>query len=295
MLLSKVISCVMVGALVLASNLSQAQENFLQETHERQLKLAQILGKKELSDKSKADMLIMQAAALDSLDRSQEALPLVEQALRIATPEQHASFTVTKATIFFTQGRAADALALLAPLLESERQAAAAAKPDERAGRLAMHQSGFILAAFSSVELGDWKNALAYLADTEYTSDEPEFAEYRAVVYRYIMARANDASLANANLEKQAVHIEKNSKSHYGALLRMWQGADNLTELSRLIARKDAEEQQDAFAESLFYIGAYTKYVKRDPALALNSLQQLNRISPYGSLEWVHGKRVLAL
>ena len=295
MLLSKVISCVMAGALVLASSLSQAQENFLKETHERQLKLAQILGKKELSDKSKADMLIMQAAALDSLDRSQEALPLVEQALRIATPEQQASFTVTKATIFFTQGRAADALALLAPLLDSERQAAAAAKPDERAGRLAVHQSGFILAAFSSVELGDWKNALGYLVDTEYTSDEPEFAEYRAVVYRYIMARANDAALANANLGKQAVDIEKNSKSHYGALLRMWQGADNLTELSRLIARKDAEEQQDAFAESLFYIGAYTKYVKRDPALALNSLQQLNRISPYGSLEWVHGKRVLAL
>lgn len=295
MRLSKVISCVLAGALVLASNVSQAGENALKETHERQLKLAQILGQKELSDKNKADMLIMQAAALDSLERSQEALPLVEQALRIAAPEQQASFTVTKATIFFTQGRVADALTLLAPLLDSERRAAAAAKPDERAGRLAVHQSGFILAAFSSVELGDWKNALAYLADTESTSDEPEFPEYRALVYRYIMARANDASLANANIEKQAAYIEKNSKSHYGALLRMWQGANNLTELSRLIALKDVEQQQDAFAESLFYIGAYTKYVKRDPALALNSLQQLNLIAPYGSMEWVHGKRVLAL
>ncbi|UQV45640.1 hypothetical protein KIV45_00490 [Janthinobacterium lividum] len=186
-------------------------------------------------------------------------------------------------------------MTLLAPLLDIERRAAAAAKPDERASRLAVHQSGFILAAFSSVELGDWKNALAYLADTEYTSDEPEFPEYRALVYRYIMARANDASLANANIEKQAAYIEKNSKSHYGALLRMWQGANNLTELSRLIALKDVEDQQDAFAESLFYIGAYTKYVKRDPALALNSLQQLNLIAPYGSMEWVHGKRVLAL
>ncbi|UQV45641.1 hypothetical protein KIV45_00495 [Janthinobacterium lividum] len=100
MRLSKVISCVLAGALVLASNVSQAGENSLKETHERQLKLAQILGDKELSDKNKADMLIMQAAALDSLERSQEALPLVEQALRIATPEQQASFTVTKATIF---------------------------------------------------------------------------------------------------------------------------------------------------------------------------------------------------
>jgi hypothetical protein len=107
------------------------------------------------------------------------------------------------------------------------------------------------------------------------------------------MMRANDPSLTNAALEHDATDAAEHDKSHYGVLLRMYRGDDVSKELATTIAdMSSGSDQQEALGESLFYRGAYAKFAKHDPAAGLAVLSQLNRIAPYGSIEWLLAKRL---
>ncbi|CDG85115.1 hypothetical protein [Janthinobacterium agaricidamnosum] len=293
MFLSKSIKLFLFSLLLAGSVSAQAQTNFLKARHEQALSMAQGMAKNAQGNDDKAALLDIQASALDSLGQSAQALKLADQALGLASAEQKESSIVTKSAILFSLGRAREALLLLTPVLNGARQAAATVPAAERAATLAGYLPGFTVAVFASVELENWKDALAYLADAESPPEDPDFYPYRSLLYRYIMARANDVALANPALEKRAADDAQNKQSHYGALLRMWQGDDTAPEIARLLAEKSGDEQQDAFAESLFYTGAYARYVKHDSVSARRSLQKLNQLAPYGSVEWVHARRVL--
>ncbi|AZU59175.1 hypothetical protein CFM90_23765 (plasmid) [Ralstonia solanacearum] len=158
---------------------------------------------------------------------------------------------------------------------------------------LSTFTEGFITATFAHIQLEQWRDAIATLADAEAMLEGPSFYAYRSLVYRYIMGRARDASLANARLEKSTAYYTQNDKSHYGALLRLWQGEDTSKEVAALIWRMSGQEQQEACGEALFYTAAYVKFVKGDAASARFMLDHLNRVAPYGSIEWIYGKRVL--
>ncbi len=293
MFLCKPVKLFLFSLLIAGSASAQAQTNFLKARHEQTLSMAQGMAKNAQGNDDKAAMLDIQASALDSLGQSGQALKLSDQALSLASAQQKEPFIITKSAILFHLGRSREALLLLTPVLNGARQAAASAPAAERAVKLASYVPGFTVAVFASIELENWKDALAYLADAESPADDPDFYPYRSLVYRYIMARANDATLVNPLLEKRAADDTQNNQSLYGALLRMWQGEDSAPEMARLLMEKSGDEQQDAFAESLFYTGAYAKYVKRDPVSAKRSLQKLNQLAPYGSIEWIHARRIL--
>nr|CUV14585.1 conserved protein of unknown function [Ralstonia solanacearum] len=76
-------------------------------------------------------------------------------------------------------------------------------------------------------------------------------------------------------------------------MLRLWQGEDTRQELAALIAGMPGQEQQEASCEVLFYSAAYAKFIKGDAEAARTMLGSLNRVAPYGSIEWIYGKRVL--
>ncbi|MFM0645399.1 hypothetical protein PQR14_13815 [Paraburkholderia bryophila] len=64
-------------------------------------------------------------------------------------------------------------------------------------------------------------------------------------------------------------------------------------EVAKIILSMPDAEQQEAFGEALFYGGAYARYVKGNEADSRAMLDRLNHVAPYGSVEWVYGKRVL--
>ncbi|WP_416053039.1 hypothetical protein [Cupriavidus basilensis] len=73
----------------------------------------------------------------------------------------------------------------------------------------------------------------------------------------------------------------------------MWQGEDTQKEAAALIGQMSGSERQEAFAEALFHGAAYAKFVKGDAVSARTMLDDLNRVAPYGSIEWIYGQRVL--
>jgi hypothetical protein len=131
------------------------------------------------------------------------------------------------------------------------------------------------------------------LADAESPAEGPSFYAYKALVYRYIIARAKNPALVNPILDEMANFYAKHDAGHYGALLRMWSGEDADKEISMIIDKMDGAEQQDALAESLFYRAAHQKFVKGNSQEALTMLNDMNTLAPYGSIEWIYGRRVL--
>ncbi|KVX65066.1 hypothetical protein WT33_09280 [Burkholderia stagnalis] len=273
--------------------LAGEQRNFLKTDHEQRLADALRNAAAATSAEDKANALQQQAAALDSLGRSNEALTAIDQALQLAGPSADTSMTVTRAKILFSLNNPQAALDALAPGIENARRFASGKPELERPVALSIFSEGFVTATFAHAQLGHWKDAIGTLADAHSPLEGPSFYAYRSLVYRYLMARAHDPLLANARLERDATYYATHDKSHYGALLRMWQGDDTIHELSADIVRMVGTEAQEADSEVLFYRGAYMKFVKGDAATGRAMLQQLDSLAPYGSIEWISGKRVL--
>lgn len=267
--------------------------NPLKADHEQRLADAQRKATAAASAEDKANALQQEAAALDSLGRSNEALTAIDQAVQLAGPSADTSMTVTRAKILFSLNNPQAALDALTPDIEKTRRFASGKPEIERPVALSIFSEGFVTATFAHAQLGHWKDAIGTLADAHSPLDGPSFYAYRSLVYRYLMARAHDPSLANARLEQDATYYATHDKSHYSALLRMWQGDDTIHELSADLVRMVGTEAQEADSEVLFYRGAYMKFVKGDAAMGRAMLQQLDHLGPYGSIEWIYGKRVL--
>jgi tetratricopeptide (TPR) repeat protein len=267
--------------------------NPLRMKHEQALEAAQKREAAANSASDKASALQDEAAALDSLGRSDEALARIDEALRLADPARSKDLIATKAGIEFSLNNPQQALVLLAPEIEKTREFAARNPQFARVGALGTYTEGFVTATFAHIQLEQWKAAIGTLADAESPLEGPSFYAYRALVYRYIMARAHDASLANPQLEQEATYYAANDKNQYGVLLRTWQGEDALKELSIINAGLSGDDRQEAEAEEQFYLGAYSKFVKGDADAGHRRLRILDQLAPYGSIEWIYGKRVL--
>ncbi|WP_317202851.1 hypothetical protein [Janthinobacterium sp.] len=283
------------AALLLASAACCAHgaENFLKAQHESSLVQARAEEKSAKTPMEQAFALQAQAARLNSLGRSEQALALINRAVDLLEPSTNKDVLATKAGVLFALNDPQGALAVLAPKIKETRDFAAGKSPGESMGALATYSEGFVTATFAHMQLEQWHEALGTLADAQAPLEGPSFYAYKSLVYRYIMARAQDPSLAQAELERSAVYYASHDKSHYGALLRMWQGEDTLAELAKILADLPGLEQQDAFAESLFHGAAYAKFVKGDAARSQGLLTMMNTVAPYGSVEWIYGRRVL--
>lgn len=267
--------------------------NPLRAKHEQALAAARIHEAAANSAFDKALALQDEAAALDSLGESDAALARINEALQLVDPAKSKDLIATKAGILFSLNDPQQALSILAPEMEKTREFAARNPQLARVGALGTYTEGFVTATFAHVQLQQWKAAIDTLADAEAPLEGPSFYAYRALVYRYIMARAHDPALANPRLERDATYYAANDKNQYGVLLRIWQGEDALKALSIVNAGLSGEERQEAEAEEQFYLGAYAKFVKGDADAARSRLRILDGIAPYGSIEWVYGKRVL--
>ncbi len=155
------------------------------------------------------------------------------------------------------------------------------------------YTDGFVTATFSHMQLEQWEDAVNMLTETESPLEGPGFYAYKGLIYRFIMARAKNPAIANPVMEQQAAYYATNDKGHYGALLRMWQGENVTEELERVIGEMNGAEQQEASGEALFHRGAYAKFVVGNEIVGKAMLDSLNRIAPYGSIEWIYGQRVL--
>lgn len=270
---------------------SDAARNFLRIDHEKRLALALKERERAASQHDKARASRKVAAQLDSLDRSGEALSEIDRALEMGEAANK-DFVATKAAILFSMSDPQGALRLLDPQIERIRQLAAG---DAKLNivYLSLFSEGFITATFAQMQLEQWGEAVKTLADAHSALGGPSFYAYRSVVYRYIMARAKDQSLTNRILEDEAKSYAVRDKSHYGALLRMWQGEDTSAELRSIVARKSGIDRQETLSEVLFHIGAYEKFVRNDPEKGQKMLDGLNQLAPYGSIEWIYGSRVL--
>lgn len=273
--------------------LENVKKNFLEADHERQLQDARQQEAAATSDPDRASAMKREAAALDSLGRSKEALDVIDRAMASAKGENNRDLIATKAGILFALNDPQAALTLLAPEIDNTRKRAASQPDAQRAVVLGTYTEGFVTATFAHMQLEQWRDAIDTLADAQSPLEGPSFLAYRAVVYRYIMARAQNPSLANATLERDAAYYAEHDSGHYGALLRMWRGDGTSLEMTAILARMSGVDQQEARGEVLFYQGAYRKFVKGSAVGASSALVELNQLAPYGSIEWIYGQRVL--
>ncbi|WP_146166224.1 hypothetical protein [Trinickia symbiotica] len=292
--IGQVVTC---GRLSQIADLGNVKENYLKTFHEQVLEESRKKEAGAASNSEKAFAMQHEASALDSLGRSDEALAIIDQALKLIDPSKNKDLVATKAGILFSLNDPQSALTLLAPEIEETRKLADGKPQSERMAALGTYTEGFITATFAHIQLEQWQAAIGTLADAESPLEGPRFYAYRSLMYRYIMSRAQNPSLANARLEQDATYYTEHDKSHYGALLRMWQGTDStleaIQEADAVIAGMSGTDRQEALGEELFYLGAHAKFVNGKPAGGHNLLEDLNKLAPYGSIEWIYGKRVL--
>jgi len=184
--------------------LENAKKNFLEADHERQLEDARQQEAVATSDADKASAMKSEAAALDSLGRSKEALEIIDRAMALAKAGSNRDLIATKAGILFALNDPQAALTLLAPEIDNMRKRAASQPAAQRAIVLGTYTEGFVTATFAHIQLEQWRDAIDTLADAQSPREGPSFLAYRAVLYRYIMARAQNPSLADAALERDA-------------------------------------------------------------------------------------------
>lgn len=268
-------------------------KNYLEVDHEKELSEAQLEEAAVTSNADKVSAMKKEAAALDSLGQSKEALATVDHALAMAGVSERRALIATKAGILFSLNDPQAALTLLAPEIESIRKQAASQSPVQRAAVLGTYTEGFVTATFAHMQLLQWREAVDTLADAQSPLEGQSLLAYRGLIYRYIMARAQNPSLADASLEHDAAYYAEHDSGHYGALLRMWRGEETVLEVVGILARMSGVDRQEARGEVLFYKGAYLKFVKGSAVGASSSLVELNQLAPYGSIEWIYGQRVL--
>jgi hypothetical protein len=265
-----------------------AQENFLFDQHQHYLAEQQMQADSAKSDQEKASFLAGQASALNSLNRNDEALNLIKQALQLSKPDRNFHIVAIEANILFSMDKPQAALDVLLPQLAHARLA-----EQKNPGILSVYGEHFITATFSYIRLEQWQNAIDTLVDAQSPLEGPSFYAYRGLLYRYIVKRANDPTLDNATLEKNAEYYMQHDPGHYGMLLKLWAGDDVHLDIDQMIKAISNADDQEAASEVLFYSAAFDKFVKNDSNGARAKLEKLNKLAPYGSAEWIYGKWVL--
>lgn len=263
--------------------------NPLQGTNKIFLSLAERMEARAKSDAELALALKSKAASLDTLGHSQAALETIDRALALTPETEHGELLSTKASILFSLGRAPDSLAILVPMLELDRSA-----PPKREltteGDLS-HEH--IVAAFCYMRLERWSDAVRALSRIQPSGPDDDLAAYAALTYAFINARTSEP-VFDEWLDAQVEFSAANHTGHYGALIRMWRGNFDSRELASSLTALKGTEQQDAFGEALFHRMAYTKYVDNNPGGAMTFFDRLNKLAPYGSMEWIYAKQALA-
>lgn len=263
--------------------------NPLQGTNKLFLSLAERMEGLATNDAELARALKSKAASLDTLGQSQAALEAIDRALALTPEAEQQELLSTKASILFSLDRAPDALAVLVPMLELEHPAApkqASAAEDDLT-----HE--YIVAAFCYMRLERWSDAVRALSRIRPSGPEDDLAAYAAMTYAYIKARAS-GPVADEWLDAQTEFSAAKHNGHYGALIRMWQGHFDSGELATSLKALKGTARQDAFGEALFHRMAYVRYVQGDPVTAAALLEHLNTLAPYGNIEWIYAKQVVA-
>lgn len=263
--------------------------NPLQGTNKLFLSLAERMEERATNDAELARALKSKAASLDTLGQSQAALDAIDRALALTPEVEQQELLSTKASILFSLDRAPDALAILVPMLKLEHPAApkqASAAEDDLS-----HE--YIVAAFCYMRLERWPDAVRALSLIQPSGPEDDLAAYAALTYAYIKVRAHGA-VADEWLDAQMEFSAAKHTGHYGALIRMWQGHFDSAELAASLKALKGTAQQDAVGEALFHRMAYVSYVERDPSAAKALFDGLNELAPYGNMEWIYAKQVLA-
>lgn len=139
--------------LSLAAIPAMAAENYLLASHKQRLEKARFEESAAKSTWDKAFALRQQAAELDSMGKSAEALTVIDRALSLIKPEKDKDFIATKASILFSMNDPRGALALLAPQLEATREYAASQAAAGRTLALGTFTEGFVTATFAHIQL----------------------------------------------------------------------------------------------------------------------------------------------
>lgn len=265
---------------------SEARLNPLQQHHESQLMSAKRFADAAHSEEARALALRLEAAALDSLGRSEQALTVIDQASALS-PEDWPTIRA-RAGILYSLGRTDETLRLLAPAM------AAALSPQPIESMPAGMEPAYdvVPAVFALIEKGAWAKAVEILEHAVPDDDDPGYAAYRTLLYCYIKSRAGGDLPPNETFERQIKAYAGDTSSHYAVLVNLWSGQEFPDEpMVQPAGWRDPVIRQDALAEFLFYGAAYAKYVAKDARPRQLFLTRLNRLKPYGNIEWIHAQR----
>ena len=271
-----------------------AETNHLQVQHETALNESIIQYKNAKTDFEKGYALELKAGALNSLKRSDEALEVINEAMKIDA--KSASIAITKAKVLFALNKTDEAIAAFEPAVISLQQAASKVpEPIIKRMILAGLAEGFLTKSFIYMQQEQWDKALDALKNTDFVQQgvfagASPFA-YRAMLYQYILMRSKYDKEVVPELAKAVTDYEDFPKTYYGYIIKLLKGQDVKSDFTKQINKLSPTEKQDALAEWLFYDGAYKKYAQGDDAYALNSLEQLNKLAPYGNIEWINATR----
>lgn len=263
--------------------------NPLQGTNRLFLSLAERMEGLATNDAELARALKSKAASLDTLGQSQAALEAIDRALALTPEAEQQELLSTKASILFSLDRSPDALAILVPMLELDR-----ATPSQQMSAVKGDLSHeYIVAAFCYMRLERWSDVVRALSHVQPSGPEDDLAAYAALTYAYVKARSSELA-TDEWLEAQLEFSALKNTGHYGSLIRMWLGDFDSGELASSLKTLKGTELQDAFGEALFHRMAYARYVEGDPATAALLFERLNALAPYGNIEWIYAKQVVA-
>lgn len=271
-----------------------AEANPLQVQHETALNESIIQYKNAKTDFEKGYALELKAGALNTLKRSDEALEVINEAIKIDA--KSASIAITKAKVLFALNKTDEAIAAFEPAVISLQHAASkVSEPIMKRMILAGLAEGFLTKTLIYMQQEKWNEALDALKNTDFVQQgvfagASPFA-YRAMLYQYILMRSKYDKEVVPELAKAVKDYEDFPKTYYGYIIKLLKGQDVKSDFMKQINKLSPTEKQDALAEWLFYDGAYKKYVQGDDAYALNSLEQLNKLAPYGNIEWINATR----
>ena len=267
-----------------------AENNPLQMQHEAALNDATVNYKNAKSDFDKRYALLEKAVALDSLKRSDEALQIIDEA--ISKDAESLYLVETKAKILFSLNKLDEALSILDPVISKTRLEASTQSSINQFATLANFSEGFLTATLVRIQREQWVEALSTLKDAKSIFGGASFGGYKAMLYQYILMRAKFDADISPELAQNVKAYEDFPKTYYGLIIKSLKGKDVKSDFMKYISKLPPAEKQDALAEWLFYEGAYKKYAMADNASALKNLEELNKLAPYGNIEWINATRL---
>lgn len=272
-----------------------AETNYLELQHQKELKQADIDFKNAKTDFEKGYALELKAGALNSLKKSDAALEVINEAMKIDS--KSVSIAITKAKILFALNKGDDAIATFESYISKlQQEASGQSEPILKRMMLSSLAEGYLIETFIYVQQERWDKALDALKNTDFVQQgvfagASPFA-YRAMLYQYIIMRTKYDYDKIPELAQAIRDYEDFPKTYYGYIIKLLKGQDIKSDFIKHINRLSPTEKQDALAEWLFYEGAYKKYAQGDDAYASNNLKELDKLAPYGSIEWLIANRL---